>query len=344
MTFFLPNAPPNAPLSIKEWMDVVKGRLEQAPVLTRGIAISNPLQGDVIYYGGTSGGWSRLAAGINGQFLQTQGTSSNPLWANLTSFLTAGTGIAITGTSTGTVALAAIANNRLLSNTSGTSAAPSANTLTNFIDAEISSTQGSVMFRGTAVWQQLAPGTSTTQFLQTGGTSANPKWSTVATSGTAGGYLSGTYPNPNVINVLGNTTGTSAATGDVGEYISSTVVSTSAVALTSGTAATVTQIALTPGDWDVWGNVAFIAGASTTASVFAGGIGTSAATLPTSPGAGAFMQLGISVSAGGVEPCLPVGSTRIITSGTSTAYLVTQSTFALSTMSGYGFIGARRRR
>jgi hypothetical protein len=36
-------------------------------------------QGDVLYHNGTA--WSRLAAGTDGYFLKTQGSSANPIWA-----------------------------------------------------------------------------------------------------------------------------------------------------------------------------------------------------------------------------------------------------------------------
>ena len=43
------------------------------------IALGSDAQGDVMYYNGTD--WARLAAGTNGYFLKTQGTSANPAWA-----------------------------------------------------------------------------------------------------------------------------------------------------------------------------------------------------------------------------------------------------------------------
>jgi hypothetical protein len=42
-------------------------------------AAGNAAQGDVLYNNGTV--WARLAAGVSGQFLQTQGAGANPLWA-----------------------------------------------------------------------------------------------------------------------------------------------------------------------------------------------------------------------------------------------------------------------
>lgn len=43
---------------------------------------ANQAQGDIIYHDGTN--WTRLGAGISGQFLKTQGASANPVWASLT--------------------------------------------------------------------------------------------------------------------------------------------------------------------------------------------------------------------------------------------------------------------
>ncbi|NQU16883.1 MAG: hypothetical protein HQ564_02360, partial [Candidatus Saganbacteria bacterium] len=71
--------------------------------------VSSPassVQGDILYHDGTS--WSRLAAGTSGQFLKTQGSSADPVWAaaggsGTVTSITAGTGlsggtIAISGT------------------------------------------------------------------------------------------------------------------------------------------------------------------------------------------------------------------------------------------------------
>lgn len=45
-----------------------------------GLTISGQVQGDVLYFNGTS--WVRLAPGTSGQFLQTQGAAANPTWAS----------------------------------------------------------------------------------------------------------------------------------------------------------------------------------------------------------------------------------------------------------------------
>lgn len=46
-------------------------------------ALSGASQGDILYHNGTS--YTNLAAGTDGQFLKTQGSSANPTWANVTS-------------------------------------------------------------------------------------------------------------------------------------------------------------------------------------------------------------------------------------------------------------------
>jgi hypothetical protein len=68
-----------------------------------------------------------------------------------------------------------ISNNTILSNVSGGTAAASANTLTQVLDSTVSSTQGTIVYRGASSWTALAPGTSG-QVLTSGGTGANPSW------------------------------------------------------------------------------------------------------------------------------------------------------------------------
>jgi hypothetical protein len=146
--------------------------------------------------------------------------------------------------------------------------------------------------------------------------------------------------------ITGVTDGSDAAAGKVGEYISSQVLSGAAVSLTSGTVANVTSIALTAGDWDVWGNVAFTGGAATTLTYANASINTTSATQPTPPGNGAFAS---AVPGGAAlfstdDLFLPVGMTRISVSGNQTVYLIARASFGISTCVAYGFIGARRRR
>jgi len=63
--------------------------------------------------------------------------------------------------------------------------------------------------------------------------------------------------SPTTGGIVGTTTNNSAASGYVGELLTSIVPSISAISLTSNTTINVTSITLTPGDWDLFGNVAF---------------------------------------------------------------------------------------
>lgn len=141
----------------------------------------------------------------------------------------------------------------------------------------------------------------------------------------------------------GTTTNNNADAGNIGEYISSTVLAGAAVSLTTGTDANVTSISLTAGDWDVWGLVATTVAGGTTTSLAQGWISTTSATLPTIPNEGAFAYDARAIAAGG-NLVMPVGMKRISLAATTTVYLSMRLTFAASTASGYGFIGARRAR
>lgn len=141
--------------------------------------------------------------------------------------------------------------------------------------------------------------------------------------------------------VTGTVTNATIPAGDVGEYQSSTVLVGSAVALTSNTAADITSLALTAGDWRVTGNVCVHPAGTTTISVLSGWLNTTSATAPVAPGAGAYATKAATFTAG-AEECFPVGSMRLNITAAGTVYLSTEDTFGTSTLSGYGFIDATR--
>lgn len=148
-------------------------------------AISNT-QGSLLYR--NASGWVALAPGTSGYVLTTNGAAANPSWASAGggggsgTVTSVSTGSGLTGgpiTTSGTVALATIADSSLLANASGGVAVPSATTLSAFIDHAISSTQGSILYRNATSWVALGPGTSG-QVLTTAGAAANPSWSSAS--------------------------------------------------------------------------------------------------------------------------------------------------------------------
>jgi hypothetical protein len=91
----------------------------------------------------------------------------------------------------GVLGIGSIANNTLLGNVSGSTANPTANTLSSYIDSAISSTQGSLLYRNASSWVALAPSTAG-QVLSTNGAGANPSWLTIAGTGTVTSVGTGT--------------------------------------------------------------------------------------------------------------------------------------------------------
>ena len=140
---------------------------------------------------------------------------------------------------------------------------------------------------------------------------------------------------------LGITDGSSAASGYIGEVISSTVAIGSAVSLTTATAKTITSITLSPGDWMVSGNIGFIAAAGTLPTLLTASISSTNNTQATSPNGGAFNQLGLAFTAASTN-VLPLAPTRINITTQTTYYLVGTATFTVSTLTAYGSITARR--
>lgn len=132
-----------------------------------------------------------------------------------------------------------------------------------------------------------------------------------------------------------------AAAGYIQELISSNIAIGSAVGLTTATAANITSISLTPGDWDVSSVIGFIPAGTTIPTVLVGSISQTSATQSVSPNTGAFFSYGLTFATG-VTQVFPTGTTRISISTTTTVYLVVTATFTVSTCTGYGFIRARR--
>jgi len=144
----------------------------------------------------------------------------------------------------------------------------------------------------------------------------------------------------------GTATNDSASSGNVGEYVVSTIAFGSAVALTTATAANITSISLTAGDWDVWIDCRITGNAATTLSSVITSISTTSATLDgTTAGRAAYGDFYTQA----VFATLPAvsnncGPTRVLLNATTTIYYVVTANFAVNTCSGYGSIFARRRR
>ena len=141
--------------------------------------------------------------------------------------------------------------------------------------------------------------------------------------------------------IVGVTTNSNAPAGDLGEYISSTVLAGNALSVTTATPLNITSISLTPGDWDVRGSVVFVGAGSTVLTQVTAAIGQTSATLPTLPAADGYSQISGTLGTGTTQ-VLSAGVTRVSLAITTTIYLLAQATFTTSTLTAYGFLAARR--
>lgn len=182
-------------------------------------------------------------------------------------------------------------------------------------------------------------------------TGAAPKLSAVGTDTNVAMTITG--QGNGGVQIHGQTAGVAVPASFVGEVICAQVTnggsptgcatnSNTPISLTTATAANVTSITLTAGDWDIWGNIAFIAAGSTLTSSNQCGFSTTSAALPTPPNSGGY-ALAYPQSTAGSSNILPCGTMPLHVSSSTTVYLVGSSVFSASTMTAYGYIGARRR-
>jgi hypothetical protein len=120
-----------------------------------------------------------------------------------------------------------------------------------------------------------------------------------------------------------------------GTYFTNSQAS-SAVSLTSTTAANVAALTLPAGDWDCSGVVVDAPAGGTTTSLMTASISTTTATQNTTQ----FSQSGAAVSAG-VISAIAVPVTRIQSTGAQNVFLVATSTFAVSTKTAGGTLQCR---
>jgi len=145
--------------------------------------------------------------------------------------------------------------------------------------------------------------------------------------------------SPTTNGIIGTTTNNNAPAGSVGEVISSTVLDASAVDVPNLTATAVTSISLTPGDWDVFGNIFATFSASTGSQAYSW-IGNGGFGFPdNSQIAGAGFNSNVATGIG-----IATLTNRISLSVTTTIYLCAYTAFPAGTSKASGNIIARRRR
>lgn len=127
---------------------------------------------------------------------------------------------------------------------------------------------------------------------------------------------------------------------------SGTQTGTAGTALSTTATRDVTGLALSAGDWDVWGQLNYNASGATT-TLLEGGINTTSATLPS---VGSVVGGSLSTFAGptmttvNVLPSLQVPQCQINLATAGNVFLSAEGTFSAGTIVASGFLFARRRR
>ena len=140
--------------------------------------------------------------------------------------------------------------------------------------------------------------------------------------------------------IAATATNDNAASGKVGELISSVISSGSALSLTSASVKDVTSISLTAGDWEVSANVTAICAAGTVITGIYGWTSSTSASVPDS----SLYSSNNATQAASSATGLTVPTLRYSLSATTTIYLSTVVVFSVSTATICGGIYARRAR
>lgn len=143
---------------------------------------------------------------------------------------------------------------------------------------------------------------------------------------------------------LGTAGNTAASAGNIGELISSTIASGSAVSLSNNAPANLTSISVTAGTWDIRCNLIYVDTATTVVSYLLGSISTTTGTVSVSPGQYTTVPISTAGAANANITTIGmwVGPLDAPLSGTTTYFCVAQGGFSVSTLTVYGVLSARR--
>lgn len=176
--------------------------------------------------------------------------------------------------------------------------------------------------------------TAIARYSGTGGKTLQDSQITADGSGHIGGISSLAGVGAGGVAVQGTTTNGSASSGYVGEYITASLASGSAVSLVSTT--TVATVSLGAGDWDVRGTCSILPNSASITSVICA-VNSSAA-FPSLPSDG-YTLLDVSTSVR--TQTFGMSSKRLSLSATTTVYLLAGGAYTGSP-TVYGIISARR--
>src|SRR5208337_1158569 len=131
--------------------------------------------------------------------------------------------------------------------------------------------------------------------------------------------------------ITGQAGGNAVATGDIGEYLS-TSVSISTVSLSTSSAKDIGTLTISAGYWLCSANVTLSPGSGTTTTVFAMGVSTTINTLPAAPAGGAFAEVTTGTGLANGGNALSTSAFLENVGISTTLHLVAYATFATSTM------------
>lgn len=143
--------------------------------------------------------------------------------------------------------------------------------------------------------------------------------------------------------IVGTTTNDAAATGNVGEIISSAITGGGTNFPTSTNFGDLTSIDVTAGDWELSMNIGFIWVANAITAIQAG-IGTASGTVTTGLVEGSNFLGTAAFPTAATDSGLSISSYRVSVASTTTYYLKFQGTFSSTAPKAVGRIVARRMR